>query len=453
MGALISLLHVLFPPLAPARPELLFGDRAKPVVNGKMTLENFVKAHVPSLLEPYTPAWWCPTGHGQTIYCAIGDFTKHDEVRYERKMLRLVDGGTIGLDFTLGHAQMPEDTPVIVVKHGLTGGSYESYVRAVLARACGSIATGGLGYRGVVCNFRGCAGVPVTSAQFYSAGHTDDLRAAVSFIRHLYPKAKLLGIGFSLGANVMTRYLAEEGVQCRLAGATVLACPWDVVDNSKHLEGRFLHRHVYSKAMARNLVRLFRRHVASLASLPPSPHLDHITSLGVVSKVQDENWVKGKTLQNVDDIMVCNVGGSFAPHGPFPFPSAKEYYQWASSHHVLPTVRVPLLALSSSDDPIVHVVPKDCGNNPYVCIALTHGGGHLGWFEDDGTRWVVKPVLEWFKALAEMPSEPGKDEVEMKESEDGFWREVGREHIGWKVLKDGELVVADQGATGMVAGL
>ena len=55
--------------------------------------------------------------------------------------------------------------------HGLTGGSYESYVRAILHPACKTIEDGGLGYRGVVCiqflqvnpnpslqvvNFRGC---------------------------------------------------------------------------------------------------------------------------------------------------------------------------------------------------------------------------------------------------------------------------------------------------------
>jgi predicted alpha/beta-fold hydrolase len=78
-----------------------------------------------------------------------------------------------GLDFT-----PPEDdnfkleTPVIVVMHGLTGGmlpsfichlilrqstgSYESYVRSILAPACAPIEQGGLGYRAVVLNFRGC---------------------------------------------------------------------------------------------------------------------------------------------------------------------------------------------------------------------------------------------------------------------------------------------------------
>lgn len=83
---------------------------------------------------------------------------------------------------------------------------------------------GGLGYRAAVINFRGCAGVPLTSPRLYSAACTDDLACGALFVSKMFPKAKLVGIGFSLGANVITKYLGEEGVNSRLAGACVLAC-------------------------------------------------------------------------------------------------------------------------------------------------------------------------------------------------------------------------------------
>lgn len=68
------------------------------------------------------------------------------------------------------------------------------------------------------------AGVPLTSGQLYSAGHTDDLRQALMYIAQRYPNAPLLGIGFSLGANVIVRYLAEEGDRSRLRAACALGC-------------------------------------------------------------------------------------------------------------------------------------------------------------------------------------------------------------------------------------
>lgn len=139
------------------------------------------------------------------------------------------------------------------------GGSYESYVRSVLSAACMSKSEGGLGFRGIVINCRGCeytllayvrvsnqllagANVPVTSPQvslcpvliaqdrykrffkFYSGAPTDDLRCGLLYISHKYPNAPLVGLGFSLGANILTRYLGEEGDRSRLDAGLALAC-------------------------------------------------------------------------------------------------------------------------------------------------------------------------------------------------------------------------------------
>lgn len=52
------------------------------------------------------------------------------------------------------------------------------------------------------------------------------------YISQKYPKAPLLGLGFSVGGNIMTRYLAEEGEKSRLVAACVLACVRVLVDYS-----------------------------------------------------------------------------------------------------------------------------------------------------------------------------------------------------------------------------
>ena len=43
------------------------------------------------------------------------------------------------------------------IREGVMIGSFESYVRAILSRACAPVEGGGLGYRAAVINFRGCA--------------------------------------------------------------------------------------------------------------------------------------------------------------------------------------------------------------------------------------------------------------------------------------------------------
>lgn len=43
-------------------------------------------------------------------------------------------------------------------------------------------------------------------------------------IAQKFPNAPLLGVGFSLGANVLTRYLGEEGELSRVHSGCMLAC-------------------------------------------------------------------------------------------------------------------------------------------------------------------------------------------------------------------------------------
>ncbi|KDQ60843.1 hypothetical protein JAAARDRAFT_190982 [Jaapia argillacea MUCL 33604] len=425
------------------------------------TLRSLIESKCPSLLTEYRPAWWLKSGHLQTFYCVTGDFSKIDPVEYDRKLLRLMDGGTLGVDFTppASERTLKDDTPIVVVMHG----SHESYVRSILSPVCAQVEEGGLGYRGAVVNFRGCAGTPITSPQLYSAGHTDDLRQAVMYISKMYPNAPLIGIGFSLGANVLTRYLGQEGHRSRLAGGCALACPWDILKNSLRLEHNFFYRQVYSKALGRNLLRLMRSHLSEFSKYTPTS--ENVSSaLSLLSTLPER-----PNLISFDDSVTRFIGGCSPP---FPFASALDYYTWASSHTQLPHIRVPFLAISAEDDPIVGHIPIEEINgedgkegNGWVCIAVTKGGGHLGWFEDDGgvagvKRWVRKPVMEWLKTVGEgvflaKESEKGSIEAagEIFVDNDGWIREVGREGLGCREIEGGGRVHGVEGEEGLLAGL
>lgn len=102
-----------------------------------------------------------------TIYCTIATFT--ESVHYSRQQITVPDGGTLSLDFSPPlTAEDPIDSrPILMVLHGLTGGSHESYVINVVNKATGKKEEGGLGWRGCVVNFRGCAGTKLSSNQLY----------------------------------------------------------------------------------------------------------------------------------------------------------------------------------------------------------------------------------------------------------------------------------------------
>lgn len=107
------------------------------------------------------------SGHLATIACTLFKFN-YDQIEYTREYLRVPDGGTIAVDIAPPVSSEPiDDRPILVVAHGLTGGSHESYVRNVLAIVTKPKTQGGMGWRAAVVNSRGCAGAPITSPKLY----------------------------------------------------------------------------------------------------------------------------------------------------------------------------------------------------------------------------------------------------------------------------------------------
>ncbi len=73
---------------------------------------------------------------------------------------------------------------------------------------------------------RARAGLPMTSPRCYSASFTDDMHQAVGALHAAFPAAPLLAAGYSLGALILTKYLAEvdQGHWPASEGARSAAC-------------------------------------------------------------------------------------------------------------------------------------------------------------------------------------------------------------------------------------
>jgi uncharacterized protein len=197
--------------------------------------------------------------------------------------------------------------------------------------------------------------------------------------------------------------------------------------------------------MGNNLCNLVKTNIETLSKFS-----EHDCSRQVVETMA----LKNPTLVHFDNTWTRFLGGPHAPHGPFPFASAEDYYTWASTHERVKGVGVPLLAINAADDPIVQAVPMDAQGNGYCAMVLTAGGGHLGWFEYDEKgvlrRWIRKPVLEWLKASVEVlvAENQGREIIEV----DGFLKEAGDKwaHLGCYELDGGGII---QGTDGEGPGL
>ncbi|WFC94084.1 hypothetical protein MBRA1_000714 [Malassezia brasiliensis] len=380
---------------------------------------ELIHAHCPHLSGAQTPphpSRLLPSGHLQTVYSAAGDFSKVDCVEYKRKVFLTPDGGTVALDIAppaLAESPGPdaEDVPTVVVLHGLTGGSYESYVRNCVAPLAKSKQDDGYGYRCVVINAR--ANTPVTSPQLYSASKTADVASALLLLTRVYPNSPMAGVGFSLGGAILAKYIGETGSDTPLIGAVCVGAPYKLDETCKTLESTAVKR-VYSYAMGQNLLNVIRRHVDTLA-LDPSLTAPLEMAFGErirsrsdepLPTPSNEGPPKG-TLRFIDHYLTSKAGGYKAPYGEFPFATADDYYHHASPTNLLSSITRPMLALNADDDPIVPLhelrsVRSELDKNPNIVLAHSRCGGHLGWFASAlPTRWSHVPINEFLAALFE----------------------------------------------------
>lgn len=206
----------------------------KPGAQEEVTLADICRQVTPSRykLNPFLF-----NGHLQTAWTTL----KHDNVPvyYKRRMFESDNpmfSGQFALDFVAEPYKMPEDDdilmdragkytqetglpertsffpedefsalpsddtkPMLVVLHGLSGGSHEIYVRHVLHPL---VADGS--WEAVVINSRGCAQTKISTGVLYNARATWDVRQAVKSLRKMFPNRPFFGIGFSLGACILT---------------------------------------------------------------------------------------------------------------------------------------------------------------------------------------------------------------------------------------------------------
>lgn len=211
-----------------------------------------VLALCPKLHAPYHLSPFLRNGHVETIFAAW--FRRDPRLVYTRELVRMPDGGTVALDTERGEtsSQLPSDAPVLILLPGLTGGSDDTYVQHAVLHAKAA------GIRAVVFNSRGTSESPVTTPQFYSASFTQDLRHVVGHVAVKYPGVPLFAAGWSLGANILTRYLGEEGGATPLTAAIAMCNPFNLPLSDANFKRGF--NKIYDWNLARSLRKIYSKH-------------------------------------------------------------------------------------------------------------------------------------------------------------------------------------------------
>ncbi|RHY01961.1 hypothetical protein DYB36_001114 [Aphanomyces astaci] len=275
--------------------------------------------------------------HLHTIMLA--KLTSHPEIHYERQMVSLADGGAVSLDW----AVPPGVAPAAV-------------------------------------------NIPDVPTLFCGA-YTNDVREVVAKLRRDHvPTAPLVSVGFSLGSNIMVKYIGEEGAACPLSAAVSVGNPYDFMCNSRNMNFSFVHDAIYNGPLATNLNNLFFHRSNAHQMFADHPDIN-LVALQATTRVWD-----------FDEQLTRRAFG---------YASVSEYYRDASSSQYLKHVKIPLLLLSAKDDPIcIHTATPfdDVVANEHLMLAVTDTGGHLGFFTGNSVvdvpdMWSANVVAQFCNAI------------------------------------------------------
>ena len=284
--------------------------------------------------------WWLKSTHLQTIFGTL--FRRRAAIGLRRERVELSDGDFLDLDWTPGARG-----PVVLVLHGLEGSSDSPYVRGMLETIHAQ------GWRGVVMHFRGCSGVPNRLPRSYHSGDTGDLSEIVARIAAREDVSSVAVVGYSLGGNVLLKWLGEQGASAPVAAAVAVSVPYTLSLAADRL-AQGLSR-IYQYRLIADLRAKLRRKFSG-GACPIDLDLAH----------------SSQNFWEFDDRVTAPLHG---------FEDVHDYYNRSSSRQYLAAIRVPTLILHAEDDPFMtpEVLPRDDELSPDVRLEISAGGGHVGF--------------------------------------------------------------------------
>jgi len=290
----------------------------------------------------FKAAWWLPNPHLQTLWPTFcrGHIKNLD---LERERLELPDGDFIDLDWV----GKEKSGPLVIILHGFEGSIQSHYAKGMMR------AVALQGWRGVFMHFRGCSGEPNRLPRGYHSGDTQDLAYIVQILLNREPDLALAAIGYSLGGNVLLKWLGETRHTNPLRAAIAISVPFELNKSVKRIEEGFsqVYQWYFLKCLREKLAEKFQ----------------HVPSLFNPREV-----IAAQTLRDFDDKYTAPLHG---------FLDANEYYTVASSRQYLHAIQVPTLVVHAKDDPFMteDSIPTAEELSPAIILEVSDKGGHVGF--------------------------------------------------------------------------
>jgi len=258
-----------------------------------------------------------------------------------------------------------DDRPLVLLLHGLTGCAGSSYM-VFSARHFSR-----LGYPVLRLSMRGAGPSRQVSRSTYHAGLSEDIADVLAALEGQVASAGIVPVGYSLGGNILCRYLARQ-VSDQVRAAVIVSAPIDLrATASRFMEPRNALYH-------RWLLGRMKQDVLETA----------------MNAAEEEAIMAARTVYEFDDRFV-------APR--FGFGDAETYYRRCAGKQFLPDIRVPTLVIHARDDPWIPFEPYavfEWQSNPHITPLLPPGGGHVGFHQaGDPVAWHDRMIEKFLAEL------------------------------------------------------
>ena len=307
------------------------------------------------------------SGHVQTLFPPL--FRPLPLVPYERESLETLDGDFLDLDWSRGGGA----DSLIVVLHGLEEHSRRKYVLGMVRAARDH------GFDALAMNFRGCSGEPNRKVTMYHSGWTRDLHEVLTRAAPQDRYRNVHLVGFSLGGNVVLKYLGENPatVPGNVRGAVAVSVPCDLEDSAR--------------ALARPQCLLYTRYL--LDQLRKKIIEKHRLFPGALDVQGIE---KLRTFRQFDDRFTAPLHG---------FKDALDYWRRSSSVRFLSAIDRPACIINAANDPFLgpECYPvAQVRSNPHLRLIVPRTGGHVGFVGSGAGRtyWSEWAVMRCVQGLS-----------------------------------------------------
>ncbi len=313
--------------------------------------------------------------HLQTLWPTL--FRKDIPLRSIRERLTTADNDFIDIDWLeQGHQ------PLILLIHGLASSSKAKYIKG-LQKALST-----QGFASVAMNLRGCSGEPNKRSRSYHGGSSDDLNLVIETLRARFPNRPLGAVGFSLGANILLKWLSETSNKSHLFAAISVSAPLQLNLATERLQQGF------SKVYEQYLLSFMKwNHYQKLKHFQENLLHGELKNLQKIPSL----W-KIKTIADFDEYITAPLHG---------FDDASVYYQTCSSRQSLTQIHTPTLILHAKDDPFMppQILPQKKELSSSIIVETSDFGGHVGFIASDRfglpSYWLESRVPEFFNQLLE----------------------------------------------------